>query len=264
MKEAPNEAPASAKATAGKARATLEKIAAGTPVMEAAAAQPESLPPKETVDAILSEANSILLELKDMRLLVNSIATQAGETPLGQEVRFDALRSLEKMNTIGLPPDQAAQLSALQEKIKAFNLPEPNPSESATLALLTRYNTEHPDKPIPQSVLEKVSTGDKSAAESVAQLLQTNNDLSAMTWKELTNTEGFTKLNLSPGIVLDLAGLPRSKENMGKASELFGIPKTMKEPGPGLKEKLSAGVMYGALGIMFFSQIALGQEGGGH
>lgn len=227
------------------------------------ATQPvESLPSRETVDAILSEANGILLELRDMRLLVNAVATQAADTPLGNEVRLDALRSLEKMNTIGLPPDQTTQLNALQEKIKALNLP---PSiNDATLTLLNTYNEQHPDTAIPQSMMEKVRSGDKTAAESVAQMLQTNNDLAALTWKELTGRDGFTKLNLTPGVVLDLAGLPRTKENEMKAAELFGIPQQMKEPPMDLKDALRTGFMYGALGIMFFNQIALGEGGGGH
>lgn len=224
----------------------------------------ESLPSKEVIDTILSEANSILLELRDMRLLVNAVATQAADTPLGNEVRLDALRSLEKISTIGLPPDQATQLNALQEKIKAMNLPTPKPEDSATLALLTKYNEEYPNNAIPQSVVEKVRTGDKTAAESVAQMLQTNNDLSALTWKELTGQEGFTKLTITPAIVLDLAGLPRTKENEMKAGELFGIPQSTKEPPMSLKDALSTGFMYGALGIMFFNQVALGEGGGGH
>lgn len=261
----PKEAPKSekpAKAPEGTPRATLERIAKGTPVLEATAAPAETLPNRETVDGILAEANSILLELKDMRLLVNAVATQAADTPLGNEIRLDALRSIEKMNTIGLPPDQAAQLNALQEQIKAMNLP-PSSNET-TLALLTKYNEQYPEQKVPEPVMEKIRNGDKTAAESVAQMLQTNNDLAALTWKELTDTEGFTKLNLSPGIVLDIAGLPRTKKNEEKAAELFGAMKPLKEPPPGFKEQLAAGAMYGALAIMFFSQVALGQEGGGH
>lgn len=267
----PKEAPKQekpAKAPEGTARATLEKIAAGTPVLEATATpvlpagRQENLPSREETDAILKETSEILLELRDMRLLVNAIATQAADTPLGNEVRLDALRSLEKMNTIGLPPDQAAQLNALQEKIKAWNLPPS--SNDATLAIIATYNEQHPDNKIPQSVIDTIQSGDKTAAESVAQLLQTNNDLAALTWKQLTNTEGFTKLNLSPGIVLNIAGLPRTKKNEEKAAELFGAMKPLKEPPPSFKEQLGAGAMYGALAIMFFSQIALGQEGGSH
>lgn len=263
QKDLPKETPATQpQAPAGEARHTLEQIAAGTPVLEATAPKSEALPSRETTDAILAEANTILLELRDMRFLVNAIATQAADTPLGNEVRLDALRTLEKMNTIGLPPDQATQLNALQEKIKAMNLP--SSTNEATLALLTKYNEQYPDQKIPESVMEKVRTGDKTAAESVAQMLQTNNDLSAMTWKELTGQEGFTKLPLSPGVVLDLAGLPRTPENEQKAGELFGAVRAMKEPPVSMKEQAVSVAMYGALAIMFFSQVALGQEGGAH
>ena len=236
------------------ARGTLEQIAKGTPVMEATTPTQETPIDHEAAKKILSEANAILLELRDMRLVINSIATQAADTPLGNEVRIDALRNL-------LTTDQP-ELAPLREQIKALNLPEPNPAASATLGILTSYNEQHPDKPIPNDVLDAIRIGKKEAAPAVAQMLQTNTDLAQMVWKDLTNVDGFTKLTLSPGVVLDLAGIPKTDKNLEKVSEIFGIVKQQHEKGA-IGEKIFMGAMYGALAIQFFSTIALGEQGGG-
>lgn len=255
---------APATAPAGTARNTLEAIAAGKPVAEATKPA-EKLPDKETVTGLLAEGNKILLELRDMRLLVNSLVTYAGaDTPLATEVRMDALRGLLNVESAGLPPEQAAQITQLQEKIKALNLPEPNPATSATLDLINRYNTEHAATAIPESVVNDIRIGKREAATTVSQLLQTNDDLSGMTWKELTGADGFTRLAPTPEQILDLAGIPQTPENLKKAQETFGIIKGAKEPGATIGEQVVMGVMYGALGLQFFSSIALGEQGGGH
>jgi len=253
-------------AAAGTARKTLEDIAAGTPVAEAAK-QMENTPSREAVSALLTEANVLLLELRDMRLLMTSLATQAADSPLGNEVRLDALRSLQNMDTRGLPPEQAAQVTLFQDKIKALKLPDAKPDASAALPLIARYNETHPDSPVPPEVVDQIRSGKREATETVAQMLQTNDDLAAMTWKELTGVEGFTRLTPTPGTMLDLAGISKTDENMKKASEIFSSAKsTMKEPQPSFKDQAVAGVMYGALAIMFVSQLATGgdQGGGGH
>ena len=253
-------------AAAGAARKTLEDIAAGTPVAEATK-QMENTPSREAVSALLTEANVLLLELRDMRLLMTSLATQAADSPLGNEVRLDALRSLQNMDTRGLPPEQAAQVTLFQDKIKALKLPDAKPDESAALPLIARYNETHPDSPVPPEVVDQIRSGKREATETVAQMLQTNDDLAAMTWKELTGVEGFTRLTPTPGTMLDLAGIPKTDENMKKASEIFSSAhSTMKEPQPSFKDQAVAGVMYGALAIMFVSQLATGgdQGGGGH
>ncbi len=268
-KEQPKDQPTTAEkpitAEPGSARATLEDIAAGTPVAEAAKAH-ENTPSRETVSALLSEANTLLLELRDMRLLMTSLATQAADTPLGNEVRLDALRSLQAIDIQTFPPEQAAQITQLQEKIKALNIPEPKPEESSALPLITRYNETHPDAPVPPQVIDQIRTGKREATETVAQLLQTNDDLASMTWKELTGVDGFTRLTPTPGVMLDLAGIPKTDENMKKAEEIFGsAASSMTEPAPGFKEQAMMGVMYGALAIMFVSQLATGgEQGGGH
>lgn len=251
---------------ASTARSTLQEIAAGTPVAEATK-QMENTPSREAVTALLNEANVLLLELRDMRLLMTSLATQAADSPLGNEVRLDALRSLTAIDTQGLPPEQAAQITMLQDKVKALKFPDAKPEESAALPLITRYNETHPDSQVPPQVIDQIRTGKREATETVAQLLQTNDDLAAMTWKELTGIDGFTALRPTPGVMLDLAGIPKTDENMKKAGEIFGSAATgMTEPAPGFKEQAMMGVMYGALAIMFVSQLATGGEqgGGGH
>lgn len=251
-------------AAPGTARNTLEEIAAGTPVAEATK-QMEHTPSREAVTALLSEANLLLLELRDMRLLMTSLATQAADSPMGNEVRLDALRSLQNIDTQGFPPEQAAQITLLQDKIKALKLPDPVPENSAVLPLISRYNETHPDSQVPTQVIDQIRTGKREATETVAQLLQSNDDLAQMTWKELTGVDGFTTLRPTPGVMLDLAGIPKTDENMKKAAEIFSMATGgMKEPPPGFKEQAMMGAMYGALAIMFVSQLATGEQGGGH
>lgn len=248
------------------AHATLEKIAAGTPVAEALTPQAEQLPSHESMSALLAEANTILLDLKDLRLWVNAIATQAKDTPLGNEVRADALRNILTMESTSLPPEQATQLTGLQEKIKALNLPPATPETSALLTLMTSYNESHPASPIPADIVDAVKTGKREAAASVAQLLQTNNELAQIAWKDITGVDGFTKLTPSPTIMLDLAGIPKTPENLQKAQELFGVTATQAKDQGDFAQQAFMGMMYGALALQFFSQVALGEQGsgGGH
>lgn len=243
------------------AHGTLEKIASGTPVAEALAPT-ESAPSKEAMTELLKEGNALLLELRDMRLWVHAIATQAENTPLGNEVRQDALRGLLKVEAAGLSPEQATQLTHLQEKIKVLNLPEPNPAESATIKILTQYNEQHPDKPIPTDVLESVKTGSRDASTTIATMLGSHPDLAKQTWKELTGLDNFTPFAPTPDRMLLLAGLPNTPENMKKAEEIFGTAKQTKEPSQ-IGSQVFMGVMYGALALQFFQTVALGEQGGG-
>lgn len=263
-KEKPTEKPEVTAANT-TARHTLEEIAAGKPVAEATKPA-ENLPPRETVTALLNEANALLLDLRDMRLLVTSLATQAADSPLGNEVRIDALRSLATMETQGLPADQATKIQALQDKIKALNVPDPVPAESATLSLITRYNEQYADTPIPADVVDQVKNGKRESSQMLAQMLQTNDNLAQMTWKELTGMDGFTKLTPTPENMLNLAGIEPTPENLQKAQEIFGLAAQAnpEAPPPGFIDQAMPVIMYGALGIMFMSQIVTGEQGGGH
>ncbi len=251
-----------------EARGTLEKIAQGTPVLEATAAPAiEALPSREAATALLSEANSILLDLKDVRLLVNSIATQAADTPLGNELRIDALRVIAGMETEGLPPAPAAQLIELQGKINDLHLPPAIPEASALIPIIEGYNATHQDKPLPADIVLSIKKGERAVAPSVAQLLQTNNDLAAATWKELTGIDGFTKLSPSPSVMLDLSGLPKTPENMKKANDMFGEIKKINKPPSDFGDKAIMGIVYAATGLQAFIQIAMPEAssgGGGH
>jgi len=131
---------------------------------------------------------------------------------------------------------------------------------------MTSYNESHPDKAIPQDVLDAVRSGTKDAASTVSQMLQTNNDLAQIAWKDITGIDGFTKLTPSPGIILDLAGIPKNPENMKKANEIFGSVKQMKAPSSDIGQNIMMGAMYGAMGLQFFMQIASPESsgGGGH
>lgn len=252
-----------------EARGTLQKIAEGTPVSEATAEPAtEALPDRETTTALLSEANAILLDLKDVRLLVNSIATQAADTPLGNELRYDALRSIAAMETEGLPSDQAVKVVELQAKIKELNMPPAIPEASALIPIIESYNAAHPDKPLPDDIVMSIKKGDRAVAPSVAQLLQTNDELAAVTWKELTGVDGFTKLSPSPSVMLDLSGLPKTPENMKKATDMFSDIKKMNKPPSDFGDKAIMGVVYAATGLQAFIQIAMPEAaqggGGGH
>ncbi|MFZ5534865.1 MAG: hypothetical protein ACOY3M_01785 [Patescibacteria group bacterium] len=250
-----------------EARGTLEQIAKGVPVHEATAAKTEALPSREAATALLAEANTILLELKDMRLLVNAIATQAADTPLGNEMQMGALRALAAMETDGLPSDTALKLVELQTKINDLNIPPANPQESAILPILEQYNTLHPENPLPPDIADSIRSGSRDSVPAVAQLLQTNNELAAMTWKQLTGVEGFTKLSPSPNVMLDLAGIPKTPENMKKASEMFGEVKKAEKPPSQLSDQVTMGIVYAAVGLQAFIQIATPESAehtGGH
>lgn len=249
------------------ARATLEEIAKGAPVAEATAPKTEAapLPDREKVDALLSQANELLLDLRDMRLAVTALATNAADTPLGNETRIDTLKMLAKMSNEGMPPDAVLRLSDLQKQIADLKLPDKQPGESALLPVIDAYNQAHPDQAVPAEVVNQIKSGDRDAATTVAQLLQTNQDLASGVWKELTGVEGFQGLNFTPQNVLELAGLPATKENLSKADELFGIIKSKKSLADfgghmGMQELF----MSSALVLMAFNQIAgIGQGGGG-
>jgi len=267
-KETPTHTTKSGDRRTKEARKTLQKIAEGTSVLEATSAPAvEALPSREEATALLSEANAILLDLKDMRLLVNSIATQAADTPLGNELRMDALRSMATMETEGLPSNQAVKIIELQGKINALNLPPAIPEASALIPIVEAYNAAHQDKPLPADIVMSIKKGDRAIAPSVAQLLQTNDELAAMTWKELTGIEGFTKLSPSPSVMLDLSGLPKTEENMKKANDMFAAMKKMTKPPSDFGDKAIMGVVYAATGLQAFIQIAMpeaAQNGGGH
>jgi|GEM_PF-702285 len=261
-------------------RGKLEAIANGTPASEVfAESKPEepktqeqsvkeameSAPDREQMTKLLEETNALLLELRDMRLFVTAIATQAADTPLGNETRIDALRLIRDMGHEGLPPEKATAVTALQEKIKALNIPEAKPQNSALLPIISKYNETHPNAQIPQQIIEQIQTGQKDSASTVAQFMQSNPDLAQDVWKQLTNVDGFTGIHPTPENILALAGLPATPENTAKAQELFGtISRMNQQEQLGVMDIIGPKLLTGALLLIFVSQIATGQEGGGH
>ncbi len=248
-------------------RGQLEAIAKGTPVKEATAQKAETvaLPDREKVDAILSEANTLLLDLRDMRFLLTAVASQAADTPLGNEMRLDTLRIIGKMSNADMPPEAVMKLDALQKQVTELKLPDPAPEKSALLPIIEVYNQAHPDKAVPAEVIDQIKSGSREASTTVAQFLQTNPDLAQPVWKELTGVEGFTGLHLTPTNVLELAKLPASPENVAKAKEMFGtIQKMSPAQQESLKDYLVPRAMFGAMLLMAVIQIGTGQGDGGH
>lgn len=264
--ESPAEKPTTIKQD-GSARSTLEAIAKGTPVAEAIAPKAESvpLPDKEKVQSILSETNQLLLDLRDMRLLVSSIASQAADTPLGNEMRMDTLRMIGSMSNADMPPEAVVKLDAVQKQIADLKLPEAKPDQSALLPIMDAYNKAHPDKAVPVEVINQIKSGSREASATVAQLLQSNPDIAGPVWKELTGVEGFTGLHdLTPQKVLEISKLPTTKENLAKANDMFGKVAAMTpQEQLSFMEIVGPKLMVGALVIMFLSQMANEGNGGG-
>lgn len=253
---------------AHSARHTLEDIAKGTPVAEALAPKAETLPlpDSETITQTLAEANALLLDLRDMRLLVSSLATNAENTSLGMELKLDTLRMLGSMSNADLPNDAVIRLSDLQKKITAMNLPQKDPKTSALIPVLETYNSAHPEKALPQAVMESIASGQKDTAATIGHLLNSDPDLAGPVWKELTGIEGFTGLqNISGENVLKLAHIDPTPENQAKIHEMFDtiqrLPPRQQEA---IMDKLIPTLMLGGFTLMFLINIGTGQGNSGH
>lgn len=250
------------------ARGQLEKIAKGTPVAEAlSSTEHVSMPDREKMTATLTEANKLLLDLKDIRLLLSAVATQAADTPLGRETQVDVLKTIRDMKADAIPPEKLSQLTALQDQIKGMNLPEVLPESSALLTTVKEYNAAHPDKAVPQDIVSQIASGQKEGAATVAQLLQTNPDVAQTVWKQLTGIDGFTGLHPTPQNILELSGIAVTAESLAKAKELFGnVNKMSPQEKTSIMDQLYPAIMKSALILMFFTQMASSdqQSGGGH
>jgi hypothetical protein len=267
----PKEKPVATKdtkpATAGGARKTLEDIASGKSVAEAVnpVVEQAPLPDREVVSQILSEANSLLLDLKDMRILIAAVATQGADTPLGNEMRIDTLRMVANMSNENMAPESVVKLAALQKKIQDLKLPEAVPANSQLVQTISQYNEAHPDKAVPTEILDQLTSGQVESPQIAAKLLQSNTDLAAEVWKGITGQEGFTGFNPTPENILALTQLEATPENVAKMQAVFGSAKQAKESFD-FVGKVVPGIMLGALGIMFITQISgIEQAGaGGH
>lgn len=246
------------------ARKTLEDIAAGKPVSEAVAPKVEQapLPDREVVSQLLAEANSLLLDLKDLRILMAAVATQGADTPLGNEMRIDTLRMISGMSNENMPPESVVKLAELQKKIGDLKLGPVKPEDSQLIQTISHYNEAHPDKAVPAEILDQLKTGKVEASQVASQLLQSNTELAAEVWKDITGQENFTGFNPTPENILALTQLDPTPENLEKMKAVFGTAKQGKESFD-FVGKVIPGIMMGALAIMFITQISGIEQGGG-
>lgn len=269
--------------TQGAARKALEDIAKGKPVAEALApteptpSTQEASAPKaeasteqspaldrEVVSQVLTEANGVLLNARDSRVLITALATQAADTPLGNEMRVETVRMIGTMSNEGMPPEAVLQLDQLQKKISTLNIPNAKPEQSQLLQTIQIYNEKHPENPVAPELIDQIKHGNIEAAPSVAKLLQGNDALAAAVWKDLTGLDNFTGFDITPKRILELTQMDTTEENMKKMNEIFGAIKKRKEP-IDLMGNVVPGIIIGAMSIMFVSQIAgVDQGAGGH
>ena len=241
----------------GVARKQLEDIAAGKPVLETINAQ-ENFLSREVVKQLLDEANALLLDMKDVRLLMSSLATQSADTPLGKQMQMETLRMLKEIPLDGVSPDIAPQLTALQTKLGALPIPEANTVDNPLISTIQSFNITHPDQRVPEEILAKIQSGDVKSSEMIASILESNQQLSQTVWKELTGQEEFKGFAPTPEIILDLSGITKSPENLKKAQEIFATAAPLKEK-PDMVGKLMSGMLIGALSLQFISQMAAGE-----
>jgi hypothetical protein len=255
--------PPEEKAAPGTPRATLEKIAEGQPVLEATTPA-EHMPDREIVQQLLSEANALLLDAQDVRLLLTSLATQAVDSPLGNQMRADTLRMLAEIKPESIPPELAPHVRTMQEKIQTLDLPPEHAEQNALVQTIENFNANHPNEAVPTELINQIKSGKRDSASTLAQLLQSNTPLAADVWKGLTGQEGFTGFAPTPERILQLAELDLTPENMLKAEAIFTTVQNTKEPPATLLDTIQGPIMIGALGLMFLSQIATGENAGGH
>ena len=254
--------PPSEKMKTGVARKQLEDIAAGKPVLETVAEQTIS---HEAATQLLHEANALLLDMKDVRLLVSSLATQTADTPLGRQMQMETLRMLKEITPDSIAPELAPRLAALQDKLKTLTIPDANPADNPLVSTIQQYNITHPDSRVPEELLSQIQSGDVKSPEIIAEILQSNQPLAHIVWKELTGQPNFKGFAPTKEIMLDLAGFEHTPENLEKAQAIVNQTIPMKEK-PDATSTLMSGALIGALTIMFVSQMAApeGQQPEGH
>lgn len=245
----------------GVARKKLEDIASGKPVLETIAEQTVS---KEQAMQLLHEANALLLDMKDVRLLISSLATQSADTPLGDQMRMEILVMLKEIAADSVDPQLAPRLAALQEKLSALPLSKANPADNPLVSIIQEFNISHPNQRVGEELLAKIQSGDVKSSEIIAKILESNQPLAHVVWKELTQDPNeFKGFNPQPDTMLELAGLPLTKENMKKAEAIFASALPLKEK-PSMVSTIMSGVVSGALLLMFVSQMAAGDQQQGH
>lgn len=90
-----------------------------SPPAEATKTSGETALTREQMKQTLQEASQLLLELKDFRIYLTSLAQHVGDTSLGGEFRHNVLSMIKNLPMGDVPKEMAARLKALQEKIPA-------------------------------------------------------------------------------------------------------------------------------------------------
>lgn len=254
--------PSQEKRPIGVSRKQLEDIAAGKPVLETITAQ-ENLLSRDVVMQMLQEANALLLDMKDLRLIMSSLATQSADTPLGHQMQMEVLRMLKEIPVAGVSPDLAPQLTALQTKLGTLPIPEANTVDNPLISTIQSFNITHPDQRVPEELLSKIQSGDVKSSEMISSILEGNQQLAQTVWKELTGQEEFKGFAPTPEIILDLSGISKTPENLKKAQDIFATAAPLKEK-PDMVGKMMSGVLIGALSLQFVSQMVTNESSSQH
>lgn len=191
--EAPKPPPAPA-----EARAVLTEIAAG--------------PERARENELLTRGAHILLDKGDPRLAIVAVARSADETPLGRELRRDALAMIAELG----------DGKGLSEEIAALNLPKTDPARSEFVRFLEQYSKNHPDKAVSPTLIEAIRTRKSDARLVITQELQKDTGLAAKLWEEMKGDGTQSPPNVTtPEGLLSAAGLEATPENTAKAQKLY-------------------------------------------
>lgn len=116
--EAPTEA-ATTNATQPVEQPASPTTTTAPPNAEVRVAAESTVLSEEQTNALLQEASSLLLELKDMRVFLTSLAQNLGDTPLAGEFRHNVLTMIKNLPAGDVPKEMAVRLKTLQDKIPA-------------------------------------------------------------------------------------------------------------------------------------------------
>lgn len=246
----------------GEARKKLQDIADGKPVLDIVSPENSTIS-KEVATQILKEANALLLDMKDLRLLISGLATQSADTPLGDQMRMETLVMLKEISPDSVDPQLVPRLAALQEKLSTLPITKANPAENPLVSIIQEYNISNPQQRVPEELLAKIQSGDVKSSEIIAKILESNQPLAQVVWKELTGKPDFKGFAPTKEIMLDLAEFSHTPENLKKAQEIVNSALPLKEK-PDMISKVMSGVISGALVLMFVSQMAGGDQQQGH
>ena len=215
---------------------------------------------KDQINALLEEGSQFLLDAKDSRILVTALARQAGATPLGIELRKNALIMLRDH-----PPEEGnmRRHEALKTAIGAI-VPN-NTSENSTefLSFLEgeQANLKGPDQKKMKPILEALRGGDLNAFQVMALYLNRPDEQAASIRNHLWEAIGGERekpLNLrSSDNILKAANLKASLRNKAK------LRSAMTERQSKDSSRVMMGIEIGMLSFMLFNQLVTEGEGGG-